>query len=69
MALFGHRAMSDLSPLSGVKRNHMLALSFSGFDPTETSIGAKQSPPLMLTPVNPRGFGRTMPCPALGNRA
>jgi hypothetical protein len=43
----------------------MLIASFSGFDPTETSIGAKQSPPLMLTPVNPRAVGRCL-VPHLG---
>jgi len=36
MALFGHGAMSDLSPLSGVKRKLDFGAVRAAFDPTET---------------------------------
>jgi hypothetical protein len=34
LALNGHDAMSDLSPLSGVERKHLLGMSISHFGPT-----------------------------------
>ena len=37
MALFGHGAMSDLSPLSGVKRKSVFGAVRSAFDPSATS--------------------------------
>src|SRR6266576_6615516 len=37
MALFGHGAMSDLSPLSGVKRKLDFGAVRSAFDPERTS--------------------------------
>src|SRR6266403_5759421 len=37
LALFGHGAMSDLSPLSRVKRKSDLGAAMSVDDPTETS--------------------------------
>jgi hypothetical protein len=36
MALFGHGAMSDLSPLSGVKRKSDFGAVRSEFDPERT---------------------------------
>jgi hypothetical protein len=39
MALFGHAAMSDLSPLSGVKRKLYLGAARSAYDPKATSAG------------------------------
>src|SRR5260370_15436255 len=37
LALFGHGAMSDLSPLSGVKRKSVFGAVRSAFDPSATS--------------------------------
>src|SRR5204863_7143871 len=45
-ALFGHGAMSDLSPLSGVKRKLDFGAVRAAFDPTRTSSAAFQGSPL-----------------------
>jgi hypothetical protein len=38
LALFGHGAMSELSPLSGVKRKLDFGAVWSAFDQTRTSL-------------------------------
>ena len=43
MALFGHGAMSELSPLSGQSGLCVLVASISPFDPTRTSAAATGS--------------------------
>ena len=65
MARNGHGGMSDVSPLSGVKRKSDLGADTSGFDPSETLAGRSVS----RAEVNPAPFhsgivfGMTKPSP------
>jgi hypothetical protein len=45
MARNGHGGMSDLSPLSGVKRKSDLGADTSGFDPNETWAHGRRGAP------------------------
>jgi len=64
-ALFGHGAMSDLSPLSGVKRKLDFGAVRAAFDPSETSVlispevGWVQFPLNRPSQIARRGAGQT----------